>query len=105
MTVQDAAIDTLRESVAGDVLSPTDPSFAATRAEAIWNGDITRQPALIVRPTSNEDVVRTIAFSQEHGMDLTTRGGGHSGAGNAVAEGAVMIDLSRLDGVRIDPEA
>src|SRR4051812_26718110 len=105
MTVQDAAIDTLRESVNGDVLSPTDPAFAATRAKAIWNGDIARQPALIVRPTSNEDVVRTIAFARAQGMDLTIRGGGHSGAGNAVAEGAVMIALSRLDGVRIDSEA
>src|SRR4051794_20190943 len=105
MTVQDAAIDTLREAISGDVLRPTDPAFAATRAIAIWNGDITHQPALIVRPTSNEDVVRTIGFARAHGMDLTIRGGGHSGAGNAVAEGAVMIDLSRLDGVRIDPEA
>jgi FAD/FMN-containing dehydrogenase len=90
MTVLDAAIDTLRESVAGDVLRPTDPAFAATRAKAIWNGDITRQPALIVRPTSNEDVVQTLAFARAHGMDLTIRGGGHSGAG---------------DGVRIDPDA
>jgi FAD/FMN-containing dehydrogenase len=105
MTLQDAAIGTLRESVAGDVLSPDDPAFAATRAKAIWNGDITRQPALIVRPTSNEDVVRTIAFARAHGLDLTIRGGGHSGAGNAVAEGALMIDLSRLDGVRVDPDA
>src|SRR4051794_17647942 len=105
MTVQDAAIDTLREAISGDVLRPTDPAFAATRAIAIWNGDITHQPALIVRPTSNEDVVRTLAFARARGMDLTIRGGGHSGAGNAVAEGALMIDLSRLDGVRVDPEA
>jgi hypothetical protein len=105
MTLQDAAIGALRESLAGDVLSPSDPTFPVARAKAIWNGDISRQPALIVRPTSNEDVVRTIRFALAQGADLTIRGGGHSGAGNAVAEGALMIDLSRLDAVRVDPEA
>src|SRR4051794_28805593 len=105
MTLQDAEIRTLRESVAGEVLRPDDPAFPAARAEAIWNGDIARQPALIVRPTSNEDVVRTLAFARARGMAPPVRGGGPSGAATAVAEGALMIALSRLDGVRVDPEA
>jgi FAD/FMN-containing dehydrogenase len=93
------------QSFPGEVLQPADPEFAQARAEAIWNGAIKRQPALIVRPTSTEGVVRTIAFARESRSDVTVRGGGHSAAGSAVAEGAVMIDLSRLAGVRVDPEA
>ena len=101
----DQSISTFLQSFPGEVLQPTDPEFAGARAEAIWNGAITRQPALIVRPTSTEEVVRTIAFVRESGADVTVRGGGHSAAGSAVADGAVMVDLSRLAGVRVDPEA
>jgi FAD/FMN-containing dehydrogenase len=104
MTLE-AAITELRRTVAGEVLTPADDGFDQARAEAIWNADIRRQPAAIVRPTSADDVARTVTAARSEGVDLTVRGGGHSGAGNAVAEGAVMIDLSRMDGVRVDPAA
>jgi FAD/FMN-containing dehydrogenase len=104
MTLDDHATTLFREGLEGEALRPTDAGFADVLAEALWNGDITRRPALIVRPTSNDDVAKALAFARAQGMDVTVRGGGHSGAGNAVAEGAVMIDLSRLDGVRVDPE-
>src|SRR4051794_1374948 len=104
MTLE-AAITRLRRTVAGEVLTPADDGFGQARAEAIWNADITRQPAAIVRPTSAEDVARIVTTPRAEGVDLTVRGGGHSGAGNAVAEGAIMIDLSRMNGVRVDPEA
>ena len=100
----DLSTSSFLRSFPGEVLQPADPEFARARAEAIWNGAIARQPALIVRPTSTEGVARTIAFVRESGADVTVRGGGHSAAGSAVAEGAVMIDLSRLAGVRVDPE-
>ncbi|GAB3198497.1 FAD-binding oxidoreductase [Geodermatophilus arenarius] len=105
MPLDHAVLTRLARSVAGEVLQPADPGFAAARAGAVWNGAITRQPALIVRPTSAEEVARTLAVVREEGVDLTVRGGGHSGAGNAVAEDAVMIDLSRIAGVRVDAEA
>jgi FAD/FMN-containing dehydrogenase len=101
----DAAIADIRRTVAGEVLTPADDGFDRARAEAIWNADIRRQPAAIVRPASAEDVVRTVTAARAEGVDLTVRGGGHSGAGNAVAEGAIMIDLSRMNGVRVDPES
>jgi FAD/FMN-containing dehydrogenase len=101
----DAAITELRRTVAGEVLTPADGGFAQARADAIWNGDIRREPAAIVRPTSAEDVARVLAALRAEGVELTVRGGGHSGAGNAVAEGAVMIDLSRMGDVRVDAEA
>ncbi|WP_448617742.1 FAD-binding oxidoreductase [Geodermatophilus sp. URMC 65] len=104
MSLDDAALARFERSVSGEVLRPAAPGFAAARAGAIWNGAITRQPALIVRPASTEEVAKTVAFVRQQGADLTVRGGGHSGAGNAVMDDAVMIDLSRLAGVRVDPD-
>jgi FAD/FMN-containing dehydrogenase len=101
----DAAITELRRSISGEVLTPADDGFGRARAEAIWNADIRRQPAAIARPTSAEEVARAVVAARSAGVDLTVRGGGHSGAGNAVAEGAVMMDLSRMNGVRVDPAA
>jgi FAD/FMN-containing dehydrogenase len=92
------------DSLAGITLRPRDTGFAEARAAAVWNGDIDRQPALIVQPTSSAQVADVLAFARAQGADLTVRGGGHSFAGNAVAEGAIMIDLSRLNGVRVDSE-
>lgn len=103
MTLDGASIQ-LSDSLAGITLRPTDAEFAGARAAAVWNGDVDRQPALIVQPTSADEVAAALAFARSQGADLTVRGGGHSFAGNAVADGAIMIDLSRLDGVRIDPE-
>jgi FAD/FMN-containing dehydrogenase len=104
MPLDDHATTLLREALDGRALLPTDPEFADARAAAVWNGDITRQPALIVQPTSNEDISRTLAFARAQGLDVAVRGGGHSGAGSSVVQGGVMIDLSRMDGVRVDPE-
>ncbi|HEY0508093.1 MAG TPA: FAD-binding oxidoreductase [Blastococcus sp.] len=104
MPLDDSSITRFLETFPGEVLRPTDDGFARARAEAVWNGAITRQPGLIVRPTSTEEVAATLGLIRETGADVTVRGGGHNGAGNAVADGAVMIDLSRLAGVRIDPE-
>src|SRR5215218_1938064 len=103
MTLE-TAITELRRTMAGQVLTPADDGFDQARSEAIWNGDIRRQPAAIVRPTSAEEVARVVTAARSEGVDLTVRGGGHSGAGNAVAEGAIMIDLSRMNDVRVDPE-
>jgi FAD/FMN-containing dehydrogenase len=105
MTLDDGAISRLREHFAGALLRPADPGFAQARAEVLWNGDIARQPALIARPTSNEDVAAAIRFAREQGMAFGVRGGGHGFAGAAVPEGGLTIDLSRLASVRVDPEA
>jgi FAD/FMN-containing dehydrogenase len=101
----DGATTQLPDSLAGITLRPDDAGFADARAAAVWNGDITRHPALIIQPTSSAQVADAVAFVRAQGADLTVRGGGHSFAGNAVADGAVMIDLSRLNEVRVDPQA
>ena len=103
MALDDDGITALRATFAGEVLLPTDAGFAQARAEALWNGDILHQPALITRPTSNEDVAAAIAFARTHGLDLSVRGGGHGYAGKAVVEKGLVIDLSRLDDVRVEP--
>jgi hypothetical protein len=105
MTLDDRRIGSLRASFAGEVLAPGDAGFAQARAEVLWNGSITHQPALLTRPATNADVAAAIAFAREQGVPLSVRGGGHGYAGKAVAEDGVVIDLSRMAGVRVDPDA
>jgi|tagenome__1003787_1003787.scaffolds.fasta_scaffold20939645_1 FAD/FMN-containing dehydrogenase len=105
MPLDSPAIAQFIQSFPAQVLRAADPEFAQARTEAIWNGAISRQPALIVRPTSATEVARVLAFARDAGAEVTVRGGGHSAAGAAVAEGAVMIDLSQMNRVRVDPEA
>ncbi|MGY1640098.1 FAD-binding oxidoreductase [Geodermatophilus sp. SYSU D00703] len=103
MPLDDLTTTRFLRSFRGEALRPADAGFADARAEAVWNGAVARQPALIVRPASTDEVARTLAFVRETGAEVTVRGGGHSAAGSCVAEGAVMIDLSRMAGVRVDP--
>ena len=87
----------------GALLAPGDAGFAdATR---LWNGLIEKAPALVVQPTGTADVVEAVRFAREHGMALSVRGGGHNIAGTALADGGLTIDMSRLRGVAVDPEA
>jgi FAD/FMN-containing dehydrogenase len=104
MTMLADAISALRSSVAGEVLLPTDEGFAQARAEAVWNGDVTRQPAVLVRPESNADVAAAIRFARERAISLSVRGGGHGVSGKCVVEGGLMIDLSRMAAVSVDPQ-
>ena len=89
----------------GTVMERGDDGFAEARARVIWNGNITRQPAVIVQPASAEDVAIAVSFTRAQRLDLTVRGGGHSFAGHAVAEDGFLIDLSRLDHVTVDSAA
>ena len=66
---------------------------------------IDRRPALIVRGTRVDDVVAAIRFAREHGLVVTARGGGHGVAGNALTDGGLVVDLSLMKGISVDPEA
>ena len=89
------------ESVRGVVLTPDDTAYDDARA--IWNGLIDRKPALIVQCAGAADVVDAVNFAREHGLLLSIKGGGHNVAGNAVNDGGLVIDLSQMRGVHVDP--
>jgi len=73
-------------------------------ARAVFNGMIDRRPLAVIQSVDASDVVRCIEFARLHGLPLSVRGGGHSVAGNAVRDGAVMLDLSGMKAVRVDPK-
>jgi FAD/FMN-containing dehydrogenase len=84
----------------GVLLRAGEPDFDAARS--IWNGMIDRRPALIARAANTADVARTVKLAKEYGLLLSVRSGGHNIAGLAVCEGGLMLDLSLLNGVRVD---
>ena len=99
--VPHATVEALRADVTGDVLERGDPGY--DEARAIWNAMIDRHPALIVRCLNARDVQAAVRFAATHDLLVTVRGGGHNIAGNAVANGAMMIDLSPMRDVRVEP--
>ena len=105
MTLDVNALTAFRATFSGEVFAPADAGFDQALAEALWNGDITHRPAVLTRPRSTEDVAAAIAFARAEGLELSVRGGGHGYAGKAVVPDGVVIDLSRLDSVRVDPAA
>src|SRR5579884_127922 len=96
-----AGIDQFRARMRGDVLLPADKGYDEVRQ--IWNAMFDRRPALIARCASPEDVVQAVTFAREHNLLLSVRGGGHNIAGNAVCDDGLMIDLSLMKGVGVDP--
>jgi FAD/FMN-containing dehydrogenase len=95
------AVQGFVDGVRGAVLRPGDRGYDDARA--IWNGLIDRRPALIVQCTGAADVVDAVNFAREQGLLLSVKGGGHNVAGNAVNDGGLVIDLSQMRGVHVDP--
>ena len=95
------ALAQLRSHMRGLVLTPGDAGYDPARA--IWNGMIDRRPAAIVRCAGVADVRQAIAFGREQSLTIAVRGGGHHIAGSAVCDGGVMVDLSQMRSVRVDP--
>jgi len=93
--------DELRAAMDGTVLVPGDPDYDGARL--IWNGAIDRYPAVVARCASPADVAEALACARERGLEVAVRGGGHGYWGAAVPEQGLMIDLSPLDGVTVDP--
>jgi FAD/FMN-containing dehydrogenase len=93
--------DRLRATMTGPVLEPTDDHYDTARA--VWNADIDRRPAAIAQCASAADVSAAVRFGTEQGLEVTVRGGAHSTAGAGVADNALVIDLSRLNDITVDP--
>ena len=91
----------LREQVRGEVISPEDEGYEEARH--VYNGMIDRRPAVVVRPANAGDVVAAVRFAADLGVDVSVRGGGHSVPGFGTNDGGVVVDFSRMRGVRVDP--
>jgi FAD/FMN-containing dehydrogenase len=96
-------IDALCQQVHGAVVQPHDAAYDETRR--VWNAMIDRRPALIVRCTCPADVAATLRFARANDLLVSVRGSGHNAAGLAVCDGGVMIDLSQMKAVEVDPLA
>jgi FAD/FMN-containing dehydrogenase len=95
-------VNRLRELLDDEVITPGDDGYDDARR--VWNAIFDRRPALLVRPTGAASVATAIRFGREHDLEIAVRGGGHSAAGHSTSDGGLVIDLSRLRGVTVDPE-
>jgi FAD/FMN-containing dehydrogenase len=95
------SIETLQGALRGQVLQPNDAGYEEARQ--IWNAMIERRPALIVRCQGCADVRQAVVFARENELPIAVRGGGHNIAGSALCEGGLVIDLSPMKSVRVEP--
>jgi FAD/FMN-containing dehydrogenase len=93
----------LEKTFSGELLLPDAPGY--DEARRLYNGLIDRYPAVIARARGKDDVAAAIAFARQGGMEVSIRGGGHGVAGRAVADGGLMMDLSLMKQVIVDPDA
>jgi len=99
----DRDVTTLRAAMNGAVVLPGDEGY--DEARSVWNGDIDKRPAVIVRCAGPDDVAAALRYAQETGLEVAVRGGGHGYWGAAVPEGGLMVDLSPIHHVVVDPTA
>jgi hypothetical protein len=100
-TLDAGAVEQFQQSMQGRVISPEDEVY--DHARRLWNGLIDKRPALIARCTGAADVAAAVHFARDHDLLLSVRGGGHNVAGRAVCDGGLVVDLSRMRAVRVDP--
>ncbi|MEA2455166.1 MAG: hypothetical protein QOI45_1428 [Thermoleophilaceae bacterium] len=102
-TSAEAARQELGSEFAGQVIGPQDATYEEVRQ--VYNAMIDRRPALIARPASPDDVSKLVSFARERDLPLAIRGGGHNGAGLGTVDDGLVIDLSLLKDIEVDPEA
>ena len=96
-------LETLRTQLTGTVLTLGEAGYDVARS--VWNGEIDRYPAVVVRPAGPADVATALGYAREAGLDVSVRGGGHNYGGAAVVDGGLVIDLSPLDAISVDPDS
>jgi FAD/FMN-containing dehydrogenase len=101
ITVPASAVEALAAVLRGRVLDTTAAEYAAART--IWNAMVDRRPGLIVRCRGVADVMNAVRFARDHNVLVAVRGGGHNIAGSALCDGGLVIDLSAMTAVRVDP--
>ncbi|MDY0964566.1 FAD-binding oxidoreductase [Massilia sp. CFBP9026] len=101
-TLTNGQFNELRGVIRGEILQANDPGYDDARA--VWNAMIDRHPAIIVRCAGTADVRASLAYARNHQLRLAVRGGGHNIAGSALCDDGLVIDLSRMKSVQVDPE-
>ncbi|WP_232789623.1 FAD-binding oxidoreductase [Streptomyces jeddahensis] len=98
----DTLVDGFGARLRGQLVRPGEPGYEEART--LWNGLIDRRPALVARCDGDEDVAAAVDFARENRLPLAVRGGGHGVAGHAVCDGGLVVDLSGMTAVDVDPE-
>ena len=99
--LEETIVQEFAASLRGELLRPEDDGYDAARS--VFNGMIDKCPAMIARCAGTADVIQGVDFARTHGLLLSVRGGGHNVAGMAVSDGGLMLDLSPMKGIRVDP--
>ncbi|HEU4746329.1 MAG TPA: FAD-binding oxidoreductase [Anaerolineales bacterium] len=97
------SIPKLRSEFKDRVIAPGDPDY--DRARTVFYGGVDRHPAVIIKVADTNDVIRVVNLARESGLELAVRSGGHSSAGHSVSEGGIVLDLSNMKDLQIDPES
>jgi hypothetical protein len=101
--LDDAVVEGFRAQFGGEILTPADEGYDIHRK--VWNAMIDKHPGLIARCHGVADVIAAVQLARQHALLVAVRGGGHNVAGNAVCDGGLVIDLSPMKGIRVDPAA
>jgi len=95
------ALRDFRASLHGELILPDDDGYDSARR--VWNGMIDKYPALIIRCANRADVTHAVEFGRLQHLPVAVRGGGHSVSGKSVCDEGIVIDLSQMKGIRVDP--
>ena len=98
----EATLGELAQALRGELIRPGDPTY--DEARSIWNGAHDKKPALIIRCHGVSDVLHGVEFARSEGLAIAVRGGGHSIPGFSTSDGGLVLDLSRMNAVRVDPD-
>jgi FAD/FMN-containing dehydrogenase len=97
----EATVEGFKQSLRGQLIIPGDECYEEARQ--VWNANIDRRPGLICRPMGVADVINAVNFARDHNLLVSVRGGAHSFAGTCVCNGGLVVDLSLMKGIRVDP--
>ena len=101
--ISDKAINTFKAQLRGNLLLPDNPEYG--NARKIWNAMIDRRPAAIIQCAGVADVMLAVRVARDNDLIVSVRGGGHNIAGTAIRDDSLMIDLSKMKSVHINPDA
>ena len=101
VTLESAAVARFERSLRGGLIGPDHAEYDAARR--VWNGNVDRRPALIARCSGVADVQSAVHFARDHRLALSVRGGGHSAPGYGTNDGGLVLDMTPMKGIRVDP--